>query len=70
VAELRNQVHRDGWERFPEDVDYVGSIDKLSNYDLQWKLVEHVQVETDMGVMTTNGQHRTGKVILVGENWV
>jgi hypothetical protein len=22
-----------------------------------------------MGVMSTNGQHRTGKGILVGENW-
>jgi hypothetical protein len=26
---------RDGWERLAEDVDYVGSIDKLSTYDLQ-----------------------------------
>jgi hypothetical protein len=61
---------RGGWDRLAEDVDYVGSIDKLSTYDLQWKFVEHVQVSTDMGVMTTNGQHPTGKVILVGENWV
>jgi hypothetical protein len=57
---------RAGLECLAEDVDYVGSIDKLSTYDLQWKLVEHVQVEIDMGVMTMNGQHRTGKGILVG----
>jgi hypothetical protein len=61
---------RAGLECLAEDVDYVGSIDKLSTYDLQWTLVEHVQVETDLGVMTTNGQHRTGKGILVGEKWV
>jgi hypothetical protein len=58
---------RDGWDRLAEDVDYVVSIDKLSTYDVQWKLAEYVQVEMDMGVMTTNGQPNTVKGILVGE---
>jgi hypothetical protein len=52
-----------------EDVDYVGSIDDLPLCDFQYKLDNHVQESTTMDVMSTNGQHRTGKVILVGENW-
>jgi hypothetical protein len=52
-----------------EDADYVGYIDDLPLCDLQYKLAIHVQESTTMGGMSTNGQHRTGKGILVGENW-
>jgi hypothetical protein len=37
--------------------------------DLHYKLAVHVQCHTVMRVMSTNGQHHTGKGILVGENW-
>jgi hypothetical protein len=58
-----------GWDEFSEDVDYVGTIDNLPLCYLQYKLNVHVQESTTMGAMSTNGQHRTGKGILVGENW-
>jgi hypothetical protein len=60
---------RKGWDDLAEDVDYVGNIDDLPLCDLQYKLDVHVQESTPVGVMSTNGQHRTGKGILVGENW-
>jgi hypothetical protein len=50
-------------------VEYIGSYDNLPLCDLQCNLDVHVQSHTTMGVMSTNGQHRTGKVIMVGENW-
>jgi hypothetical protein len=60
---------REGWDSLAEDVDYIGSIDDLHLCHLQYKLAAHVQRHTKMGVMSTNGQHRTGKGSLVGENW-
>jgi hypothetical protein len=63
---------RDDWDRLVEDVEYVeyveyvGPVETLYTHDLQCKLVQHVQVETDMGVMTTNGQNSTARGILVG----
>jgi hypothetical protein len=60
---------RKGWDDLAEDVDYVGNIDDIHLCDLQYKLAVHVQESTTMGVMITNGQHRTGKGIMVGENW-
>jgi hypothetical protein len=60
---------RKGWDDLAEDVDYVGNIDDLPLCYLQYKLAVHVQESTTMGVMSTNGQHRTGKGIMVGENW-
>jgi hypothetical protein len=65
-----NQMRgRDGWDSLAEDVEYVRSVDDLYLCDLQSKLAAHVQLHTLIGVLSTNGQHRTGKVILVGENW-
>jgi hypothetical protein len=52
-----------------EDVEYIGSVDGLPLCDLRYKLAVHVQLHTTMGVMSTNGQHHTGKGIMVGENW-
>jgi hypothetical protein len=52
-----------------EDVEYIGSVDDPHVCDLQYKLVVHVQLHTTMGVMSTNGQHRTGEGIMMGENW-
>jgi hypothetical protein len=64
-----NQMRgHDGWDILADDVEYIGSVDDLSLCDLQYKLAVHVQLHTTMGVMSTNGQHRTGKGILVGEN--
>jgi hypothetical protein len=60
---------RKGWDDLAEDVDYVGNIDDLPLCDLKYKLAVHVKECTTMGVMSTNGQHSTGKGILVGENW-
>jgi hypothetical protein len=57
-----------GWDGLAEDVDYIGSVDSLPLCDLQYKLDVHIQRHTAMGVMSTNGQHHTGKGILVGEN--
>jgi hypothetical protein len=59
----------EGWDSLAEDVEYIGSVDNLPFCDLQYKLAVHIQRHTTMGVMSTNGQHRTGKGILVGENW-
>jgi hypothetical protein len=58
-----------GWDSLAEAVKYVGIVDDLPLCNLQYKLVVHVQSHTAMGVMSTNGQHRTGKGIMVGENW-
>jgi hypothetical protein len=64
-----NQIKgREGWDGLAEDVDYIDRVDYLPVCDLQYKLAVHVQCHTMMGVMSTNGQHRTGKGILVGEN--
>jgi hypothetical protein len=60
---------REGWDSLAEDVEYIGSVDELPLCDLQYKLDVNVQRHTMMGGMSTNGQHRTGKGILVGENW-
>jgi hypothetical protein len=59
----------DGGDSLAEDVEYICSVDDLPFCDLQYKLAFHVQLHTTMGVMSTNGQHRTGKGIMVGENW-
>jgi hypothetical protein len=65
-----NQIKgREGWDNLAEDVEYIDSVDNLPLWDLQYNLDVHVQCHTTMGVMSTNGQHRTGKGILVGENW-
>jgi hypothetical protein len=45
------------WDSLAEDVECVRPVDNITTYDLQWKLVQHLQDKTDMGVMTTNGQH-------------
>jgi hypothetical protein len=60
---------RNGWDSFAEDVEYIGSVDDLHLCDLQYKLAVRVQRHTMMGVTSTNVQHRTGKGIMVGENW-
>jgi hypothetical protein len=60
---------REGWDALAEDVNYIGSVEDLPLCDLQYKLDVHVQRHTTIGVMSTNGQHRTLKGILVGENW-
>jgi hypothetical protein len=52
-----------------EDVDYIDIIDDMPLCDLQYKLDVHIQHHTTMVDMSTKGQHRTGKGILVGENW-
>jgi hypothetical protein len=59
---------RKGWGSLADDVDCIRSVDDLRLCDLQYKLTVRVQHHTTMGVMSTNGQHRTGKGILVGEN--
>jgi hypothetical protein len=65
-----NQMRgRDGWDSLAEDVEYIGSVDDLSLCELQYKLDVHVQLHITMGVMSINGQHCTGKEIMVGENW-
>jgi hypothetical protein len=60
---------REGWDSSAYDVEYIGSVDDLPLCDLQYKLDVHVHRHTTMGVMSTDGQHCTGKGILVGENW-
>jgi hypothetical protein len=69
LQKYNNMKGREGWDSLAEDVDYIGSIDDLSLCDLQYKLGVHVQHHTTMGAMSINGQHRTGKGIMVGENW-
>jgi hypothetical protein len=58
-----------GWDSLAEDVEYIGSVDDLPLFDLQYKLAVHVQRHATIGIMITNGQHCTIKRILVGENW-
>jgi hypothetical protein len=60
---------REGCNGFADDVNYIGSVDDLPLCDLQYKLAVHFQRHTTMDFMSTNGQHRTGKGIMVGENW-
>jgi hypothetical protein len=60
---------RDGWESVAEDVECVSIVDDRSLCEMEYELNVHIQFHTSMGVMSTNGQHRTGKGILVGENW-
>jgi hypothetical protein len=69
LQKYNNMKGREGWDSLAEDVDYIGSIDDLPLCDLQYKLAVHVQHHTTMGAISTNGQHRTGKGIMVGENW-
>jgi hypothetical protein len=69
LQKYSNMKGRKGWDDLAEDFDYVGTIDDLPLCDLQYKLAVHVQECTTMGVMSTNGQHHTGKGIMVGENW-
>jgi hypothetical protein len=69
LQKYNNMKGREGWDSLADDVNYIGSIDNLPLCDLQYKLDVHVQHHTTMGVMSTNGQHRTGKGIMVGENW-
>jgi hypothetical protein len=59
----------EGWDSLAEDIVYIGSVDNLPLCDLHYNLDVHVQRHTTMGVMSINGQHRTGKGIMVGENW-
>jgi hypothetical protein len=69
LQEYNQMMGRDGWDSLAEDVEYIGSVCDLYLCDLQYKFAVHVQLHTIIGVMSTNGQHRTGKGILVGENW-
>jgi hypothetical protein len=69
LQKYNNMKGREGWDSLAEDVDYIGSIDDLHLCDLQYKLAVHVQHHTTIGFMSINGQHRTGKGILVGKNW-
>jgi hypothetical protein len=69
LQKYNNMNGRTGWDSFAEDVEYIGSVDDLPLCGLQYKLDAHVQRHTTMGVMSTNGQHHTGKGIMVGENW-
>jgi hypothetical protein len=69
LQKYNQMIGLDGWDSLAEDVEYTGSIDDLYLCDLQYMLFVHVQLHTTMGVMSTNGQHRTGKGIMVGENW-
>jgi hypothetical protein len=69
LQKYNNMKGREGWDSLAEDDDYIGIIDDLNVCDFQYNLAVHVQHHTKMGVMSTNGQHRTGKGILVGENW-
>jgi hypothetical protein len=69
LQKYNNMKVRKEWDSLAEDVDYIGSVDDLPLCHLQYKLAVHVQRHTTMGVVSTNGQHRTGKGILVGENW-
>jgi hypothetical protein len=50
-------------------LQYVGNVDELPLCELEYRLAVHVQLHTAMGVMTTNGQLRTGKGIMVGGDW-
>jgi hypothetical protein len=56
---------QDGWDRLAQDVEFVGPVEELDLCDLEYQLAVHVQDKTPMGVITTNGQHHTGKGILV-----
>jgi hypothetical protein len=58
LQKYNNMKGREGWDNLAEDVDYIGSIDDLPLYDLQYKLAVHVQHNTIMGFMSTNGQYR------------
>jgi hypothetical protein len=69
LQKYNNMKGHEGWDSLAEEVDYMGSVDDLPLCDLQYKLDVHVQRHTPMGVMSTNGQHCTGKGIPVGENW-
>jgi hypothetical protein len=69
LQKYNNMRGRKGWDSLSEDVDFIGSADNLPLCDLQYKLAFHVQHHTTMGVMSTNGQHCTGKRIMMGENW-
>jgi hypothetical protein len=60
---------RDGWDHLAQDVEFVGPVQELDLCYLEYQLDVHVQDETLMGVMTTNGHHRTGKGILLEGAW-
>jgi hypothetical protein len=68
LQNYNNMKDREGWDSLAEDVEYIGSVEDLPFCDFQYKLDLHVQRHTKMGVMSTNGQHPTGKGIMVGEN--
>jgi hypothetical protein len=53
----------DGWDHLSEDVEFVQTVEELPMCELD------VQYRTLMGVVSTNGQHHTGRGVLVGENW-
>jgi hypothetical protein len=56
---------RDDWESLAEDVEFVGPVDGIPLFTLQYQLGVHVQDKAYLGVVTTNGGHRTAKRILV-----
>jgi hypothetical protein len=63
-----NQMRgHNGWDSLAQDVEYVGSVYDLSLCDLEYELTVHVQRHTSMSAMSTNGQHRTGKGVLVDD---
>jgi hypothetical protein len=60
---------RGGWDTLEEDVEFIRPVDELPLCEFEYQLAVHVQLHTLTGVMSTNGQHLTGKGILVGGNW-
>jgi hypothetical protein len=55
----------DDWENLADDIDFVGPVDDIPLFALQYQLAVHVQNKKCMGVMT-NGGHHTSKGVLVG----
>jgi hypothetical protein len=52
-------MDRDDWEHLAEDVKFVGPVDYISLFALQYQLAFQVQNKMCMGVITTNGEYRT-----------
>ena len=52
-----------------KDVAFPDVTEDLNDDELQYELAVYIQQRTCFGVMTTNGQHRVAKAIMIGENW-
>jgi hypothetical protein len=57
---------REGWDSLEDDVEFVRPVEKLDIYNLEYQLAVHVQPQTLMGVVSTNGHHHTRKGVLGG----